>query len=199
VDVPDWFGVVCDVQDLLCFSEEVTPAGRWREGAGVPVDDPEAGPVPQEGVDAVVHSSRLSGCIGETAETIDDRDSPDRRGRFTGWLEGFVRAVHGHARERNEPSTTNEAARRALTKATEFTFPSPTPEQAQRSQTGNPQGRGRRRTRAGRESVMPQYAQPSAFRRLIRLFVCSVSSVRTGDVNFGGSACCWRDVGQWDR
>ncbi|WP_405475052.1 hypothetical protein [Streptomyces sp. NBC_00009] len=62
--MPDWFGVVCDVQDLLCFSEEVAPAGRWREGAGVPVDDPEAGPVPQEGVDAVVHSSRLSGCIG---------------------------------------------------------------------------------------------------------------------------------------
>ncbi|MFE4678781.1 hypothetical protein, partial [Streptomyces sp. NPDC056723] len=72
--------------------------------------------------DGIVMDSWAAYWIGEIAETIDDRDSPDERGRFTGWLESFVRAVHGHARERNEPSTTNEAARQALTKATEFTF-----------------------------------------------------------------------------
>jgi hypothetical protein len=39
-------------------------------------------------------------------------------------VESFVRAVHGHARVRNQPSTTTEEARRALALAlaTEFTF-----------------------------------------------------------------------------
>ncbi|MFB7999789.1 hypothetical protein ACFC4G_44270 [Streptomyces sp. NPDC056002] len=102
--------------------------------------------------DGIVMDSWASYWIDEIAETIDDRDTPDKRGRFTGWLESFVRAVHGHARERNRPSTTTEAARQALAKATEFTFQErpKIPEQTRRSQTGNPQDRGRRRTRAGR-------------------------------------------------
>ncbi|MFC9615552.1 hypothetical protein [Streptomyces sp. NPDC056938] len=102
--------------------------------------------------DGIVMDSWAACWNGEIAETIDDRDSPDKRGRFTGWLESFVRAVHGHARARNEPSTTNEAARQALTKATEFTFQErpKIPEQIRRSQAGNPRDRVRRRTRAGR-------------------------------------------------
>lgn len=75
-----------------------------------------------EHCDGIVMDGWASYWIGEIAETIDDRDSPDKRGWFTGWLESFVRAVHGHARERNQPSTTTEAARQALAMATEFTF-----------------------------------------------------------------------------
>ncbi|MEU9575560.1 hypothetical protein AB0D62_38190 [Streptomyces massasporeus] len=76
--------------------------------------------------------------LGEIAETIDDRDTPVERARFTGWVEGFVRAVHDHARKRTQPSTTSEESR-ALGLATEFTFqerPS-IPEQVPRSQSGN--------------------------------------------------------------
>lgn len=59
--------------------------------------------------------------LDEIAETTEDRDDPGKRARFTGWVEAFVRAVHGHARESGQPPTTTEAARQALALATEFT------------------------------------------------------------------------------
>lgn len=85
--------------------------------------------------------------LGEVAETIDNRrDTTTKRARFTGWVESFVRAVHGHARERSQPSTTTEEARRALALATEFTYQQrpEIPWQVQRSQTGNRSQRERR-------------------------------------------------------
>jgi hypothetical protein len=89
---------------------------------------------------------------GQIAETIDDRDDPAKRARFTGWVESFVQAVHGHARQRTQPSTTTEEARRALALATEFTFQErpKIPEQVPGSQSGNPARREHRRTRNGR-------------------------------------------------
>jgi hypothetical protein len=88
--------------------------------------------------DGIVLDSWATYWLGEIAETIDDRDDPTKRARFTGWVETFVRAVHGHAREHNQPSTTTEPARRALTLATEFTYQvrHKIPEQVPRSQTG---------------------------------------------------------------
>ncbi|MFF8848158.1 hypothetical protein ACF08N_36705 [Streptomyces sp. NPDC015127] len=85
--------------------------------------------------------------LGEIADSIDDRDNPAKRARFTGWVESFVRSVHAHARERNQPSATTDDARQALALATEFTYDERPniPRQAQRSQTGNPSGRERRR------------------------------------------------------
>ncbi|MFJ9359413.1 hypothetical protein [Streptomyces mirabilis] len=102
--------------------------------------------------DGLVLDSWAAYWLGELADTIDDRDDPAERARFTGWLESFVRAIHGHARERNQPSTTAEEARRALTLATEFTYQERPefPRQVPRSQTGNPPRRERRRTRADR-------------------------------------------------
>ncbi|MBA2811428.1 hypothetical protein E0500_029780 [Streptomyces sp. KM273126] len=57
-------------------------------------------------------------------------------------MDRFVRAVHGHARQRNQPSTTTREARPALALATEFTFQErpKIPEQVQRSQSGNQPG-----------------------------------------------------------
>nr|WTB28556.1 hypothetical protein OG781_02325 [Streptomyces sp. NBC_00830] len=102
--------------------------------------------------DGIVLDTWSTYWLGEIAETIDDRDDAAKRARFTGWVESFVRAVHGHARERTQPSTTTEEARRALALATEFTFQErpKIPEQVQRSQTGNPPKRERQRTRGGR-------------------------------------------------
>jgi len=54
------------------------------------------------------------------AETIDDRDTPAERARFTGWLESFVRAIHSHARKHKQPPTSTDEAHHALTLATEF-------------------------------------------------------------------------------
>ncbi|MFE4922360.1 hypothetical protein [Streptomyces sp. NPDC056661] len=89
--------------------------------------------------------------LGEIAETIDDRDDPAKRARFTGWVESFVRAVHGHARQSSQPSATTEEARRALALATEFTYQErpEIPEQVPRSRSGTPARRVRRRTRGG--------------------------------------------------
>ncbi|WP_328511593.1 hypothetical protein OG981_51585 [Streptomyces mirabilis] len=53
--------------------------------------------------DGLVLDSWAAYWLGELADTIDDRDDPAERARFTGWLESFVRAIHGHARERNQP------------------------------------------------------------------------------------------------
>jgi hypothetical protein len=64
--------------------------------------------------DGIVLDSWATFWLGEIAETIDDRDAPAERARFTGWVKSFVRAVHGHARQRNQPSTTPEGARQAL-------------------------------------------------------------------------------------
>ncbi|MFJ9588683.1 hypothetical protein [Streptomyces acidicola] len=102
--------------------------------------------------DGIVLDTWATYWLGEIAETIDDRDEPAKRARFTGWVDSFVRAVHGHARQRNQPSTTTKEARRALAHATEFTFQErpKIPEQVQRSQSGNPARRERRRTRGGR-------------------------------------------------
>ncbi|MBK3569169.1 hypothetical protein [Streptomyces sp. MBT62] len=102
--------------------------------------------------DGIVLDTWATYWLGEIAETIDDRDDPAKRARFTGWVESFVRAVHGHARQRNQPSTTTEEARRALALATEFTFQEQPkiPRQVSRSQTGNPARRERRRTRGDR-------------------------------------------------
>ncbi|MFI0967765.1 hypothetical protein ACH4S8_41340 [Streptomyces sp. NPDC021080] len=86
--------------------------------------------------------------LDEIAKTIDGREDPAERGRFTGWVESFVRAVHGHARQRNRPSINTEEARRALAPATESTFQEwpKTPERGRRSQSGNSPRRERRRT-----------------------------------------------------
>ncbi|MFI2353027.1 hypothetical protein ACH492_39905 [Streptomyces sp. NPDC019443] len=105
--------------------------------------------------DGLVMDSWSEYWLGEVAETIDNRDTATKRARFTGWVESFVRAVHGHARERNRPSTTTEEACRALALATEFTYQQrpEIPRQVQRSQTGNRPERERRRTRSGRRSA----------------------------------------------
>ncbi|MEV7393455.1 hypothetical protein [Streptomyces sp. NPDC091215] len=105
--------------------------------------------------DGLVLDSWATYWLGELADTIDDRDDPAKRARFTGWPESFVRAIHGHARERDQPSPTTEEARRALVLATEFTYQErpETPRQVPRSQTGNPLRRERRRTRAGRPDL----------------------------------------------
>ncbi|WP_328891936.1 hypothetical protein [Streptomyces sp. NBC_00316] len=89
--------------------------------------------------------------LGEIAETLDDRDDPAKRARFTGWVESLVRAIHGHASERKQPPTTTEEARRALALATEFTYQErpKIPEQVSHSRTGNPPRHERRRTRGG--------------------------------------------------
>ncbi|MFD7282721.1 hypothetical protein ACFV80_38340 [Streptomyces sp. NPDC059862] len=102
--------------------------------------------------DGILLDSWAAYWLGEIAEIIDDRDDPEKRARLTGWVESFVRAVHGHARQRNQPSTTTDEARRALALATEFTFQErpKVPEQIPRSQSGNPARRERRRTRGGR-------------------------------------------------
>ncbi|WP_406499322.1 hypothetical protein OHB06_00805 [Streptomyces sp. NBC_01604] len=64
----------------------------------------------------------------------------------------LTRAVHRHARQRNQPSTTTEDAHQALALATEFTYQErlKIPEQVPRSQPANPSRRERRRTRSGR-------------------------------------------------
>ncbi|MGW1507349.1 hypothetical protein ACWCQW_55000 [Streptomyces mirabilis] len=72
--------------------------------------------------DSIVLDQWATYWLCEIAETIDDRDDPAKRARFTGWVESFVRAVHSHARQRTQPSTTTEEARRVLALATEFTF-----------------------------------------------------------------------------
>jgi len=59
--------------------------------------------------------------LGELAETIDDRAEPTHRMRFVGWLESFVRAIRGHAREHGQSPARTEGARRALEWAVEFT------------------------------------------------------------------------------
>ncbi|WP_438306768.1 hypothetical protein ACSHXN_45345 (plasmid) [Streptomyces sp. HUAS TT11] len=71
--------------------------------------------------DGMVLDSWAAYWLDEIAVTIDDRDDPDKRARFTSWVESFVRAVHSHARERNQPATTSDGARQALAMATEFT------------------------------------------------------------------------------
>ncbi|MFC9916740.1 hypothetical protein [Streptomyces sp. NPDC127197] len=92
--------------------------------------------------DGIVLDSWAAYWLGEIAETIDDRDDPEKRARFTDWVESFVRAVHGHARVRNQPSATTEEARRALAPATEFTFRErpKIPEQIRRSSLGTRRG-----------------------------------------------------------
>ncbi|WP_329460681.1 hypothetical protein [Streptomyces sp. NBC_01497] len=77
--------------------------------------------------------------LDELAETMNDRNDPAERARFTGWVESFVRAAHGYARQRGEPVTTTEDARQALALATEFTYQDPPGlyRQDPRSQTGN--------------------------------------------------------------
>lgn len=104
--------------------------------------------------DGFVMDSTARYWLGELAGPIDNRDDAAKRARFTGWVEAFVRAVHGHARERNQPSTTTEEARRALALATEFTYQQrpAVPRQVERSQSGNRAQRGRRRTRGGRSA-----------------------------------------------
>ncbi|WP_413470930.1 hypothetical protein [Streptomyces peucetius] len=63
-----------------------------------------------------------NGSPGELAGTINNRDDAAKRARFTSWVEAFVRALHGHAREQNQPSTTTEEALRVLALATEYTY-----------------------------------------------------------------------------
>lgn len=88
--------------------------------------------------DGIVLDSCAEYWLGEIGETIGDRDDPAKRAQFTGWVESLVRAVHGHARLCNQPSTTPEEARRALALATEFTFQERPmiPEQVPRSSPG---------------------------------------------------------------
>jgi len=59
--------------------------------------------------------------LSELTKTIDDRDNPAKRARFTSWLEALVRAIQGHARESGRPPATTDEARRALALATDFT------------------------------------------------------------------------------
>lgn len=55
--------------------------------------------------DGIVLDSWATYWLGEIAETIDDRDDPAERARFTGRVESFVRAVHGHARQQSALQT----------------------------------------------------------------------------------------------
>jgi hypothetical protein len=89
--------------------------------------------------DGMVMDSWSKYWLGELADTVDNRDDAAKRARFTGWLESFVRAIHAHARERNQPSTTTDGARQALALATEFTHQErpEIPPQILRSQIGN--------------------------------------------------------------
>ncbi|WP_328373462.1 hypothetical protein OG800_50350 (plasmid) [Streptomyces sp. NBC_00445] len=102
--------------------------------------------------DGILLDSWATYWLGEIAETIDDRDDPAERARFTGWVESFVRAVHGHARLCNRLSTTTEEARQALALATEFALQERAniPEHILDSQTGNPARHDPPRRRAGR-------------------------------------------------
>ncbi|MFJ8158471.1 hypothetical protein [Streptomyces sp. NPDC094468] len=59
--------------------------------------------------------------LDEIAATVDDRNDPAKRARFSGWVESFVRAVHSHERQQGRPSATSEEARQALRLAAEFT------------------------------------------------------------------------------
>ncbi|MEX2986320.1 hypothetical protein [Streptomyces sp. C36] len=58
--------------------------------------------------------------LDELAETVDDRNSAFHRANFCGFLESFVRSIHQHARDHNQPTTTTDDARKALALATEF-------------------------------------------------------------------------------
>ncbi|MEU9455947.1 hypothetical protein [Streptomyces sp. NPDC048277] len=52
--------------------------------------------------------------LEEIVENLDNRDDAAKRARFTDWVENFVKAVHAHARRRNQPSSTTDAAQCAL-------------------------------------------------------------------------------------
>jgi hypothetical protein len=70
--------------------------------------------------DGLVLDSWAEYWLDEVAESIDNRDDAAKRARFTGWVESFVRAVHAHSHEREQPATTTDDAREALAQATEF-------------------------------------------------------------------------------
>ncbi|WP_406423601.1 hypothetical protein OHA59_49680 [Streptomyces sp. NBC_01589] len=52
--------------------------------------------------------------LSEITNTIDHRETALKRANFSTFIEGFVREIHQLARERNQPATTTDEARRAL-------------------------------------------------------------------------------------
>ncbi|HCA85386.1 MAG TPA: hypothetical protein DEQ61_07765 [Streptomyces sp.] len=87
--------------------------------------------------------------LDDITEVVDNRATDLEKANLTDLLESFVREIHKLARERNQPATTTDEARHALTAATDF-FHRPVPaipRQQARSQTGTPARRSRRRTR----------------------------------------------------
>ncbi|MER5793336.1 hypothetical protein [Streptomyces sp. NPDC001980] len=76
--------------------------------------------------------------LDDIAEVVDNRITDLEKANLTDLLESFVREIHKLARERNQPATTTDEARQALTAATEFVHrPLPAiPRQRPRSQTG---------------------------------------------------------------
>ncbi|WP_344027699.1 hypothetical protein [Streptomyces luteireticuli] len=137
--------------------EERTAAEEWAARAQILVQERRFPPAQRIGRlllehrDGLVMDSWAAYWLGEIAETTDDRDDAAKRARFTAWVDSFVRAIHAHARETNQPSTTTDAVRRALALATELTYQEcpEIPRQARRSRTGNRPPRERRRTRGG--------------------------------------------------
>ncbi|WP_329167382.1 hypothetical protein OHB49_44905 (plasmid) [Streptomyces sp. NBC_01717] len=85
--------------------------------------------------------------LSEITDTIDHRETALERANFSTFIEGFVREIHQLARERKQPATTTDEARRALMLATEFTYQAQPeiPEQPSGSQTGDPMPHQRRR------------------------------------------------------
>lgn len=71
--------------------------------------------------DGLVLDEWSSYWLEELEETIDNRNDATQRARFTGWVESFVRAIHAHAHNKGQTSTTTEGARHALALATQFT------------------------------------------------------------------------------
>ncbi|MFE6176108.1 hypothetical protein [Streptomyces sp. NPDC056464] len=139
--------IACEHEDRLAAEQRAGRALMLVQERRFPVAR-QIGRLLLEHRDGIVLDSWATDWLGEIAETIDDRDDPAERAQFTGWVESFVPAVHGHARQRNQPSTTAEEAGRALALATEFTFQErpKIPEQVPGSQSGNPTRHERRRS-----------------------------------------------------
>jgi hypothetical protein len=90
--------------------------------------------------------------LDDIAEVVDNRTTDLEKANLLDLLASFVREIHKLARDRNQPATTTDEARQALTAATDFVHrPVPAiPRQKARSQTGIPARSSRRRTRGGR-------------------------------------------------
>ncbi|NWF31062.1 hypothetical protein HW130_33285 [Streptomyces sp. PKU-EA00015] len=102
--------------------------------------------------DGLVVDGMAEWWLDDIAEVVDSRTTDLEKANLTDLLENCVREIHRLARERNQPATTTDEARQALTAATDFVHRPlpPIPRQRPRSQTGTPTRRLRRRTRGGR-------------------------------------------------